>query len=132
MFQYDFVINAFIAAGIVLPATVLCAEADGQCRVEVLGQEALVRCRPGEKPRSKASICVRGSELEAVEAGRPGIDGTVRRAVYKGGSARLEFVPSAAPDRVLHFDQPDPGPFTEGAAARLAIKSGWLIPASAS
>jgi len=123
-------VASFIAGGIVLPATVLSAETDGHCRVEVLGQETLVRCRPGERSRDKASICVRGSEIAVVEADRPGIDGTVRRAVYKGGSARLEFVPSAAPDRVLHFDQPDPSPFAEGAPARLAIKSGWLIPAS--
>lgn len=124
-------VASFIAAGMVLPATVLSAEADGHCRVEVLGQETVVRCRPGERPREKASICVRGSEIAAVSGGDAGIEGTVRRAIYKGGSARVEFVPSGAPDLVLHFEQPDPIPFTEGAAARLAIRSGWLIPASA-
>jgi iron(III) transport system ATP-binding protein len=124
-------VASFIAAGMVLPATVLSAEADGHCRVEVLGQETVVRCRPGERPREKASICVRGSEIAAVSGGDAGIEGTVRRAIYKGGSARVEFVPSQAPDLVLHFEQPDPIPFAEGAAARLAIRSGWLIPASA-
>ena len=122
-------VAAFIAGGIVLPARVLSTEADGRCRVEALGQEALVRCRPGERPRAKAAICVRGADLAAVGDGEPGIDGTVRRVVYKGGAVRMEFVPAAAPGLVLNADQPDPSPFAEGAAARLAIRSGWLIPA---
>jgi iron(III) transport system ATP-binding protein len=122
-------VASFIAQGMVVPAKVLSSAQSGHCRVEALGQEIVVRCRPGEKPRGDAAICVRGSDLTAAQPGEPGMDGTVRRAVYKGGGARIEFVPAAAPDAALHFEQRDPNPFEPGATARLRIASGWLIPA---
>ncbi len=122
-------VASFIAQGMVVPAKVLGAEEGGHCKVKALGQEVVVRCRPGEKPRDKAAICVRGSDLAAARPNEPGIDGTVRRAVYKGGAARIEFVPTTAPDTALHFEQRDPNSFEPGAATRLRIVSGWLIPA---
>jgi iron(III) transport system ATP-binding protein len=122
-------VASFIAQGMVLPAKVLTAAEDGHCRVEALDQEIVVRCRPGEKPRAGAMICVRASDLVAAKPGETGIDGTVKRAVYKGGAARIEFVPAAAPDTTLHFEQAEPNLFEAGTAARLRIASGWLIPA---
>ena len=56
------------------------------------------------------------------------MDGVVKRAVYKGGTARIEFSPAADPDIALHFEQPDPNPFEAGSRARMRIVSGWLIP----
>jgi iron(III) transport system ATP-binding protein len=125
-------VASFIAQGMVVPAKVLSAEEGGHCKVEALGHEVVVRCRQGERPREKAAICVRGSDLAAAQPGEAGVDGAVRRAVYKGGGARIEFVPAAAPDTALHFDQRDPNPFDPGAAARLRIASGWLIPGETS
>jgi iron(III) transport system ATP-binding protein len=81
----------------------------------VLGQEIVVRCREGERPRDNAKICCRAPDISAAAAGEPGIDGTVRRAVYKGGVARIEFAPDADPSVYLHFEQPDPNPFEAGA-----------------
>jgi iron(III) transport system ATP-binding protein len=124
-------VASFIAQGIVLPAKVLSGEEGGHCRVSVLGQEAVVRCRPGEQPREAAKICCRAQDMEMAAAGEPGLDGTVIRAVYKGGSTRIEFAPAADPTVHLHFELPDPNPFQEGAQARIRIRSGWLIPSGA-
>ncbi len=122
-------VASFISQGMVLPANVETAEADGQCRVTVLGQELVVRCRKGEKPRKDARICCRASQIQSVGTSQPGFEGIITRAVYRGGSARIEFEPEAAPHLGLHFDQPDPVSFAAGERARLAITSGWLIPA---
>ncbi len=100
-----------------------------QGNVTVLGQELVVRCRKGEKPRKDARICCRASQIQSVGTSQPGFEGTITRAVYRGGSARIEFEPEAAPHLGLHFDQPDPVSFAAGERARLAITSGWLIPA---
>ena len=122
-------VASFIAQGIVLPARVLSAEG-GTARVEVLGQEVTVRCRSGDGPRANASICVRTPDLEIAGEGEPGIDGTVMRAVYKGGALRIDFAPAADPDRVISFEYPGHTGFEEGARLRLRIVSGWLIPGS--
>ncbi len=122
-------VASFISQGMVLPADVQTAETGGECKVTVLGQELVVRCRTGEKPRKNARICCRASQIEAVKGKGAGFDGTITRAVYRGGSARVEFEPEAAPDLGLHFDQPDPVSFEAGQRARLRITSGWLIPA---
>jgi len=123
-------VASFISQGILLPAQVLTAATSGHCRVRVLGQEVVVRCRPGEKPRDNAKICCRAADLEAVESGESGFDGLVKRVVYQGGSARIELSPVASPELDLHFEQPDPILLRAGTNARMRIKSGWLIPAS--
>ncbi|WP_048645761.1 ABC transporter ATP-binding protein [Nitratireductor soli] len=122
-------VASFISQGMVLPADVLTAEKKGVCKVRVLGQELVVRCRPGEKPRKDARICCRASQIEAVKGKDAGFAGSVTRAVYRGGAARIEFEPDGAPQTCLHFDQPDPVTFTAGERARLRLTSGWLIPA---
>lgn len=123
-------VASFISQGILLPADVLSAEQGGECKVRVLGQELLVRCRAGERPRAGAKICCRSADLDVSPDG-PGFDGLVKRVVYQGGSARIEFAPSAGPDLTLHFEQPDPVLLQSGSQARLRIRSGWLIPAGA-
>jgi iron(III) transport system ATP-binding protein len=121
-------VASFIAQGMVLPAKVLTAAEAGHARVEVLGQEVVVRCRPGERPRAEAKICIRSSDLEIAGDQAGGFDGTVVRSVYQGGSARVEFAPSGEAGTHLHFDQPEPVAFDSGSAIRMRINSGWLIP----
>jgi iron(III) transport system ATP-binding protein len=87
-----------------------------------------VRCRAGDGPRAAASICVRTPDLEIAGEGEPGIDGTVVRAVYKGGALRIDFAPAADPERLISFEYPGHEGFEEGARLRLRIVSGWLIP----
>ena len=120
-------VASFIAQGMVLPARVLGGEEAGHCRVEVLGQEAVVRCRPGERPRDNAMICCRASDVLPAGVGEPGVEATVRRAVYKGGTTRVEAVPAADPSLTLSFDAQDAGGFGQGEPLRLRIRSGWLI-----
>lgn len=123
-------VASFISQGMVLPADVLTAEKKGECKVKVLGQELVVRCRKGETPRRNARICCRASQIEAATDKGEGFAGTITRAVYRGGSARVEFEPDGAPHTGLHFDQPDPVTFEAGGRARLRLTSGWLIPAA--
>ena len=121
-------VASFIAQGIILPARVLSVAEAGHCRVEVLGHEVVVRCRAGERPRGNAKICCRASDIEAGAPSEPGFDALIKRAVYQGGKARIEFSPLAHPELDLHFEQPDPNSFDSGAKARMRLKSGWLIP----
>jgi iron(III) transport system ATP-binding protein len=125
----DEMVAAFISKGMVLPADVEGVEAGGRCRVRVLGQELVVRCSPGEAPRAGAAVCCRSSQLALAAAGASGFDGRVTRVIYRGGSARIEFVPDARPELALHFDQPDPVSLSLGDRLRLALSDGWLIPA---
>jgi iron(III) transport system ATP-binding protein len=121
-------VASFISQGILLPAQVLTAAMSGHCRVRVLGQEVVVRCRPDEKPRDNAKICCRAADLEAVGSGETGFEGLVKRVVYQGGAARIELSPVANPELNLHFEQPDPISLSAGTHARIHITSGWLIP----
>ncbi|RUZ73211.1 ABC transporter ATP-binding protein, partial [Mesorhizobium sp. M7A.F.Ca.US.006.01.1.1] len=122
-------VASFISQGILLPADVLSAEERGHCKVRVLGAELIVRCQPGERPRTGAKVCCRSTDLDVSPDG-PGFDGLVKRVIYQGGSARIEFTPSTSPDLTLHFEQPDPVVLESGSRARLRIQSGWLIPAA--
>lgn len=120
-------VASFIAKGTLLPVEVLGGEAAGQCRVRVLGQEALVRCRRGERPRH-GKICCRSADFEIGGAREPGFDGVVRRVVYRGGGARIEFSPRESQDIVVSFNEPDPVLCQAGVGLRLRARSGWLIP----
>jgi iron(III) transport system ATP-binding protein len=122
-------VASFIGQGIVVPARVLRAEQAGQTSVEVLGGEAVVRCRPGEQPRRDAKICIRSSDLEVVDDG--GFEAVVTRAIYKGGAVRVELSPVSDPDLRLHVERPEHESFRAGSQLRLKIASGWLIPETA-
>lgn len=121
-------VASFIANGIILPARVLSAAEEGHCRIEVVGQQVVVRCRPGERPRDNAKVCCRASDIEAGIGSEPGFDVLIKRTVYQGGKARIEFSPLAHPELDLHCEQPDPNPFVSGGKARMRVKSGWMIP----
>ncbi len=123
-------VASFISQGMLIPADVLSPEEGGHCKVRALGQEVVVRCRPGEVPRADARICCRSADLELTTTPEPGFDGTIKRAIYQGGTLRLEFAPSSAPDLVLHMEKPDTVSLEAGTAARLSLQSGWLIPAA--
>jgi iron(III) transport system ATP-binding protein len=119
-------VASFIAQGMVLPAQVLSGEANGQCKVRVLGQEAVFRCRPGQAVTDDAKVCIRGADIFPSESG--GIAVIVKRAIYRGGGSRIEAIARDHAGQELHFDLADPLQLEEGAAMAVAIKSGWVIP----
>ncbi len=117
----------FIANGIVLPADVIGAEQAGKVRVRVLGEEVLMNCAPGTKPRHGAEVCLRSADLNVSATGGVGVH--VKRAVYRGGGSRIEAHPVGRPDLELGFDLADPVTLAEGSAAHLTFTGGWVIPA---
>ncbi|MEZ5868428.1 MAG: ABC transporter ATP-binding protein [Defluviimonas denitrificans] len=118
----------FISHGMVIPVTMRTSERNGTCEADILGQPITLRCRTGEAPRSGAVVCCRAEDVRPAKDNEPGFDGTIKRVVYQGGVARIDFAPAAAPDLNIHFVQPDPQPFAAGDSARLCFTGGWLIP----
>ncbi len=121
-------VASFISQGMVLPCDVLGDAQNGTCQASVLGQPITLRCRDGETARRNAQVCCRSEHVNIASPDAPGFDGIIRRVVYQGGGARMEFAPNDAPDRTIHFDMPDPVAFEIGQTARLSFASGWLIP----
>ncbi|MCR8722751.1 ABC transporter ATP-binding protein [Frigidibacter sp. ROC022] len=122
-------VASFISQGMVMPVTVTSAEVDGFCNATLLGQPIRLSCAPGDGPRDGASVCCRAEHVRIAEPGSDGIDGRIKRVVYQGGAARIEFVPDADAEMSIQFDQPDPQPFATGDRARIQLTGGWLIPA---
>lgn len=123
-------VASFISQGMLMPVTVKSVEnvgGEARCVADLLGQPITLKCRDGETPRTGVACC-RAEHVRIAASGEPGFDGIVKRVVYQGGAARIEFVPDAAPDRVIHFEQPDPQPFSPDDHARLSFSGGWLIP----
>ena len=52
----------------------------------------------------------------------------IDKTVYQGGFFRLEAHVDAAPDRLLHLAVPEPFSLEPGAAIRLDVADGWIIP----
>jgi len=121
-------VAGFIGEGMVLPATVLSAPQAGRCRVDVLGLEAVVRCRPGQPVTDGAKLCLRARDIGLAAAGQDGLAAVVERLSYQGGHFRLEARPACAGDILLHLDANEPAPAAPGDTVRIAIHDGWVIP----
>ncbi|QIE54186.1 ABC transporter ATP-binding protein [Pikeienuella piscinae] len=122
-------VASFISQGMMLPTKIESRAIEGACQANVLGQPVVLRCAPGDGPRANATVCVRAGDLRVTTVDQPGFDGVVRRTVYQGGVARLEIAPDAAPEVLLHLEQPDPQSIASGDPIRLCLTGGWLIPA---
>ncbi len=122
-------VAAFISQGMLLPADILTAEEAGRCRARVLGQEVVVRCRKGERPRADATLCCRSDDLAFSDGAGGGFAAEVKRSIYKGGSLRVERAPASRPDLAMHMSMPDSIDLTDGARPNVCIRSGWIIPA---
>ena len=122
-------VASFISQGMVMPVSVLSAEVDGHCDATLLGQPIRLSCLAGDGPRDGAKVCCRAEHVRIAEPGSAGIDGYIKRVVYQGGAARIEFVPDAESKTSIQFDHSDPQPFTTGDRARIQLTGGWLIPA---
>ncbi len=118
----------FIGQGMVLPANVLKVRQAGHCTVDLFGEKITLRCAPDAKP-GPAGICLKSNALAILEASKPGLAGTVRHLVYRGGYSRAEISLDAAPDETVSVDVPEGGAMEAGQAVRIGIGDGWVIPA---
>ena len=124
----DVTVAGFIGDGMVLPATVLSPPQAGRCRIEVLGIEAVARCRQDQPVTSQAKVCLRARDIGLARAEQDGFKARVERLTYQGGHFRLEARPAASPERLLHLDAIEPAPVQAGDAISIAIRDGWVIP----
>lgn len=125
-------VASFISQGMVLPVDVSSSSLDGTCSSTLFGQPISLRCRPADSQRGVALACFRPEMVRIVKCDEPGFDGKIRRVVYQGGLARIEFAPDVAPNLTVHFVQSDPVTLEPRQATRLAFGEGWLIPAECS
>jgi iron(III) transport system ATP-binding protein len=125
----DVMVAGFIGDGMVVPANVIAANG-GSCAAEVFGHRAELRCSP-KQDATTSRACLRAGDLSIARSGEDGIAVQLERAIYKGGCYRLETRVDQAPETTLHLSVPEPLRHEIGAAIRLAVHDGWVIPASA-
>ena len=114
----------FIGMGGVVEATVLGDAETGRALVEIAGQRALVRAAPGQAT-GPARLCLRPEDLALAADGVPA---RCRRARYQGGEWLVELTVDGQDDRELQM-LAKPGTVPEpGAAVRVKITDGWVIP----
>jgi len=115
----------FIGRGGVVAATVLQDAGEGRALVELAGYRATVRAADGQVA-GPALLCLRPQDL-ALAA--DGLAARCRRARYQGGEWLVELEIEGQADRQLQL-LAKPGAVPEpGAAIRVRIDEGWVIPA---
>ena len=125
-------VAGFIGQGMVVPAEIRALDGAGMCRARVLGADFRLRCPAAQRPVTAAQVSVHPRELVLADGNGAGIAGRVKRLVYCGGYRRAEIAPDDAPDMVLQVDAPDGLTLEAGAAVRVSIHDGWVIPAPTS
>ena len=123
-------VAGFVGDGMVLPAIIRSVDGAGSCAAEIYGHVVRVRCSPSQKATGAAQVCLRSRDLAIVAPAAAGVAARIDRAVYQGGFFRLEAHVEAAPDKPLHLAVPEPFALAPGAAIRLAIGDGWIVPGS--
>jgi iron(III) transport system ATP-binding protein len=118
----------FVGHGMVLPVSIRSVAADGTCAADLYGHVVRLRCAPTAKANAAAQVCLRAGDLTIVAPTAAGVAARVDRAVYQGGFFRLEAHIDAAPDQLLHLAVPEPFTLAAGAAIKLDVADGWIIP----
>jgi len=122
----DETVAGFVGEGMVLPVDVR-EVVGGTCVADLFGHAIRMRCR-SMQPVGAAMACVRAETLCVAPAGAPGIAACVQSRTYEGGRFRLEANVDGT-QHVLHFEASEPCSLVPGAAVRLEIRDGWVIPA---
>ncbi|WP_034852815.1 ABC transporter ATP-binding protein [Inquilinus limosus] len=117
----------FVGRGMVVPVTWRGGAGPGLCAAELWGHAVRLRSGPGPRTPSQ-SACLRAEGLAVDPA--DGIPARLERAVFEGAVTILHCRPEADPARVLRVAHRGPPP-EEGAALRLRVEDGWLMPAEA-
>jgi len=118
----------FVGDGIVLPVAVRSVDGSGGCIADVYGHVVTMRCAPAQRAAGTALACLRSRDLAIVEPAAAGVSARVDRAIYQGGFFRLEAHVEGAPDKLLHLAAPEPSALEPGAAIKVDIADGWIIP----
>jgi len=114
----------FIGLGGLVRAILPSAATGGQAMVEIDGYRVMVRAAEGQ-PAGPALVCLRPEDL--VLAGE-GLAARCRRARYQGGEWLVELTIDGQDEFELQL-LAKPGAVPEpGAAVRLQITDGWVIP----
>ncbi|MGK9237188.1 ABC transporter ATP-binding protein [Inquilinus limosus] len=117
----------FVGRGMVVPVTWRGGAGPGLCAAELWGHAVRLRSSPGPRTPSQ-SACLRAEGLAVDPA--DGIPARLERAMFEGAVTILHCRPEADPARVLRVAHRGPPP-EEGAALRLRVEDGWLMPAEA-
>ncbi|HLZ65230.1 MAG TPA: ABC transporter ATP-binding protein [Aliidongia sp.] len=114
----------FIGMGGIVEAVLPAATAGGRTLVEIAGHHALVRAAAGQ-PAGPALVCLRPEDLALADDGLPA---RCRRAQYQGGEWLVELTVDGQEDRQLQLLAKPGAVPAPGAAVRLRIGDGWVIP----
>jgi len=105
-------------------ASLIAAAAGGQALVEIAGHRAILRAAEGQ-PAGPALVCLRPEDLVLAPEGLPA---RCRRVRYQGGEWLVELTVDGQDERELQM-LAKPGAVPEsGAAVRVGIADGWIIP----
>jgi iron(III) transport system ATP-binding protein len=116
----------FIGMGGVVEAALPGPAENGRAAVEIAGHRVIVRAAECQ-PAGPALVCLRPEDLTLASDGVPA---HCRRARYQGGEWLVELTVDGQDDRELQM-LAKPGAVPEaGAAVRVGITDGWVIPAS--
>jgi iron(III) transport system ATP-binding protein len=112
----------FIGRGVVIPGLVTRADGHGSCEVEVCGERVELRCTR-QQPPGPANISLRP---ECLDLAPSGIEGRVRRVVYRGGIHDVEVFLPRSPQHSLLLNCAEAPSL--GATVHIRMRGGWVIP----
>jgi iron(III) transport system ATP-binding protein len=116
-------IGAFVGRGAVVPVHVLGAQG-GMAGIELHGLRFRVRCAPA-CAAGPAKLILRPEDIALSADGFPA---RVGRVAYVGGAWDIDAFADADPNTVLRLSLPDSQRPEPGAAIKLALIDGWVVP----
>ena len=112
----------FIGRGVVIPGLVTRVDGHGSCEVEICGERVELRCARHQSP-GPANLSLRPEFLDLAPSG---IEGRIRRVVYRGGFHDVEVHLPRSPRHALVLNCAEaPSP---GADVHVRVRGGWVIP----
>ena len=114
----------FVGRGMVVPVEWRGGVGPGLCAADLWGHPVRLRAVDGQRTPSQAA-CLRAEALVLDPA--DGIPARIDRAVFEGAVTVLHCRPDADPGRLLRVAHRGAPP-EEGAAVRIRVEDGWLMP----
>ena len=121
-------IASFIGGGMVLDAEMRSSEPDGRCVVRLFDADVTARCAAKRVVGAPVKLALYPNALSRSPDGQTGIACHVVKVTYLGGRFRVEVAPDQAPSTRLFLHVDEAAGIEQGAALRLAVGEGWVIP----